>query len=278
MQKYDITLKEIFRTPASVAVTRLTGARVKRWIDPHFPQALNLEADLVGELENRGLVHFEIQSSNDVHMHQRMFRYCAAIFSRMARLPRQILLYVGQERLRMLARVAGPHFSYAHDMIDIRDFDGDKLLESRVLGDNVLAILARLRNRREALEEILRRIAASPHAERDKAHVQLLTLAGLRRIEKDIERETKRMPVSIDLMKNRVIGPRIRQAMAEGKAEGEAKGKAEGQRIIIRDLLEQRFGPLPASVERQLARLTPAKIAKVTARIFDAKSLTELLS
>ena len=284
MQRYDITLKEILRTPASVAVAQLCGARVKHWIDPHFPQALNMEADLVGELEGGGLVHFEIQSRNDILMPQRMFRYCAGLFWRRRMLPRQILLYVGRERLRMIGRVAGPHFSYAYDRIDIRDFDGEKLIDSPVMGDNVLAVLARLRNRREALHEILRRIAAKAPVEKDKAYTQLLTLAALRRLEAEVEKETKRMPVSLDLMKNRVIGPMIRRAVAEGAAKGKARGrvegktegKAEGQRMIIRDLLEQRFGPLPASVERKISRLTPPQIAKVTVRILDVKSLNEL--
>ncbi len=273
MQKYDIALKEILRTPDSVAATQLAGARVKRWLDPHLPQAVSPEADLVGETLAGGLVHLEIQSSNDRRMPERMLRYCSGLYWRTGRLPRQILVYVGNERLRMIDRVAGPHFEFAYQVIDIRELDGEKLIESPVLGDNVIAILTRLGKQPEALRAIVRRISKSKTAEQQKAHAQLLALSGLRCLEVDLEREAREMPITIDLMKNKVIGPRLRQAEAEGRAQGEATGRL----ALLRDLLRQRFGPLPAKYARKLSRLSPEQISALTAKLFDARSLDELL-
>jgi hypothetical protein len=277
MQKYDIALKEILRTPASVAATQLVGTRVRRWLDPHLPQAVSPEADLVGETVAGGLIHLEIQSSNDRRMPERMLRYCSGLYWRTGRLPRQILVYVGNERLRMVDRVAGPHFHFAYDMVDIRELDGEKLIESPALGDNVLAILTRLGKQPEALRAIVRRVAGSKTGEQQKAHAQLLALSGLRRLEVDLEKEAREMPITIDLMKNRVIGPRLRQARAEGEAEGRALGEAAGRLALVRDLLRQRFGPIPARSAKKLARLSPEQISDLTAKLFKARSLDELL-
>jgi hypothetical protein len=268
MQRFDIALKEILRTPASLAATQLAGSRIKRWLDPHQPKTKSPQADLVGETYGGSLVHLEIQSSNDPKMPRRMFEYCSGLFERTGKLPHQVLVYVGREPLRMVREVGGPDFSYRYTMFDIRELDGEKLIGSRVLGDNVIAILARLRNQREALHEILARILSQPQPEREKAQAQLMALAGLRRLEVNLEEEAERMPITIDLMENRVIGPKLRQQLAKGRAQGQAE--------VIRRLLTKRFGRLPAWAVKKIEALTPRKANQVAERLLDAASLEEL--
>lgn len=273
MQKYDIALKEILRTPASLAATQLAGSRIRRWLDPHQPHTQSLQADLVGETYRGGIVHFEIQSFNDGTMVERMFEYCSGLFRRHGQLPHQVLVYAGKERLRMAHEMVGPDFTYRFTILDIRDLDGDKLIESSVLGDNVIAVLARLRNQRDAVHEILRRIASRPRPEREKAQTQLLTLARLRQMEDavrrelevDLEKEARDVPITLDLMENRVIGPMLRKAQSEGRLE------------VIRHQLIKRFGPLPEWAEKKLGKLKPTRIRVLSEKLLDATSLEELL-
>ena len=75
----------------------------------------------------------------------RMAEYCLSVFRLFKRFPRQVLLYVGEAPLRMASELRGDDVSFRYRAIDIRELDGERLLESEGVGDNVIAILARLR-------------------------------------------------------------------------------------------------------------------------------------
>jgi hypothetical protein len=47
---------------------------------------------------------------------------------------------------------------------------------------------------------------------------------------------------------------------------------------LLRLQIEKRFGPLPSWAEQRLAQLPVAEIETIALRIFDAKSLEEMLS
>ena len=67
------------------------------------------------------------------------------------RFPRQVLLDVGEAPLRMASELRGDDVWFRYRAIDIRELDGERLLESEGVGDNVIAILARLRDHKDAL-------------------------------------------------------------------------------------------------------------------------------
>ena len=73
-----------------------------------------------------------------------MAEYLFGIGLRYRRLPRQVMLYLGQAPLRMKDRVEGPDVSVRFHLVDIRDLDGEQLLTSTHTADNVLALLTRL--------------------------------------------------------------------------------------------------------------------------------------
>ena len=79
--------------------------------------------------------------------------------------------------------LSGPDVSFRYRALDTRELDGDRLIESDKVGDSVIAILARLRNHKEAVHRILERIAVLAGHEREAALNRLLILAGLRRLE-----------------------------------------------------------------------------------------------
>jgi hypothetical protein len=84
---------------------------------------------------------------------------------------------------------------------------GERLLESEEVGDNVIAILTRLRDHRGAVRQIVERIAGLPASEREIALPRLSILAGLRRLAKTVEQEARKMPIHIDIPENEVLGP-----------------------------------------------------------------------
>jgi hypothetical protein len=80
-------------------------------------------------------------------------------------------------------RTPQPDLWFRYRAIDIRELDGDRLLEREEVDDNVIAILARLRDHKEAVRKIMERIASLAAVERETALRQLLILAGLRHLE-----------------------------------------------------------------------------------------------
>jgi hypothetical protein len=174
MHEYDVTLKMLLRGSARMAFQALTGGAVEKWLDVELPKVQNPRMDLLGVMVDGSLLHLELHSGNDAEMPERMAEYA-----------------LGAYRL----------FSY--ELRDMRDLDGDRLLESTDPGDNVLAVLARLRDSKAAVAEIVRRVAGLDATRREVATGQLMILAGLRGLEETVEEEIRKMPILNDIMEHK---------------------------------------------------------------------------
>jgi hypothetical protein len=190
-----------------------------------------------------------------------MAEYCLGVFRLFGRFPQQVLLYVGEEPLRMATELRGGGLSFHYEAVDIRSLDGDRLLESEEVGDNVIAILAHLRDHKEAARKIVARLAGLKPAKRATALEQLLILAGLRRLEETVEREARKMPIHIDILENKVLGREFKR----------------GEVTVLRRQIEKRFGTLPDWVEERLATASTSQLDQWTLRILDAANLEDLL-
>ena len=277
MHEYDITLKVLLRGSAAMAFQALTGGVVERWLDIELPKMQNPRMDLLGELADGTLLHLELQSGNDSAMALRMAEYALGVYRRFDQFPRQIVLYVGEPRLRMEPSLMGGRFSFRYELRDLRDLDGDGLLRSEEMGDNILAVLARLRDRKAAVTEIVRRIAGLDAVKRDAAVGQLIVLAGLRGLEETVEEEIRKMPILNDIMDHKVLGREYKRGRAEGIADGRQDGIQQGELRILRRLLEKRFGPIPEWVEGRLSGRSAEDLEAISIRLLEARSLEELL-
>ena len=136
-----------------------------------------------------------------------------------------------------------------------------------------LAGLARWLNRREGIQRILRRIADQESARRGKLLAQLLILAGLRKLDRVIEREVKQMPLLNDILEHEVLGREFKR----GKREGKQEGKLEGERDFLRRQICKRFGPLPSWAEEFIATRSLQQIEELADRVLEVSSLDNLL-
>ena len=159
LQEYDVTLKFLLQGAATLTMRELTGTAIVKWLDVELPKVQNLRLDLLGETITGELVHLELQSGNDAAMPLRMAEYCLGVFRLFGRFPRQIVLYVGEPELRMENELRDVDVQFRYRVIDMRSLDGELLLESEEVGDNVIAILAQLRDHKEAVRRIVERIA-----------------------------------------------------------------------------------------------------------------------
>ena len=276
VQDYDVALKLLLQGPASTTMRELAGTAVAKWLNVELPKVQNLRLDLLGETVDGGLIHVELQSSNDAAMPLRMAEYCLGVFRLYGRFPRQVVLYVGEAQLTMQEaqltmqkELRGADVLFQYRLIDIRTLNGDRLLESEDVGDNVIAILAGLRDHGSAVRKIVERIAGLAAAARETALAQLTILAGLRRLSKTVEQEARKMPIRINLLENEVLGPVIKKGLLEARQEGEL--------TILRRQIEERFGVLPGWASDKLAALAAFELEDLSERVLDAVSLEELL-
>ncbi len=281
MQAYDVALKLLLQQSARLTMRQLTGAVIEKWLDVELPKVQNPRADLLGETVDGTLVHLELQSRNETAMPLRMAEYCLGVYRLYEKFPLQVLLYVGEAPLRMHSELRGPNQWFQYRTVDIRDLDGDRLLESEEVGDNVIAILARLQDDKEAVRKIVGKIAGLAAGERGTALSQLLILAGLRHLEETVAQEVRKMPIFIDILENKVLGPEYKRGLQEGELigelKGERKGELKGERKVLRRLIQKRFGAIPDWAEERLAARSAPDLEELSLRVLDAQSIEDLL-
>jgi predicted transposase YdaD len=172
-----------------------------------------------------------------------------------------------------------PVFHYK--VVDIRDLDEKRLLESDGIEDNVLAILAKLGDEREAIRQIMERIAHLGKVEGRARLEQLSILAGLRRAGHLVEEEAHRMPVTESMLDHDLFGPIYKEGLdkglEKGREEGRQEGRQEGELILLRRQIAKRFGPLPAWLEDRLSRCSASELEALSDRVLDAQNLDDLV-
>jgi hypothetical protein len=99
-------------------------------------------ADLVLLLADGTILHIEFQSANDKDMPYREGIYCLLLGQKYRRRVRQVVLYLGQPKMRMEDRVDLGETKSAYRLMDIREMDARRLMASGRPGDLVLAMLA----------------------------------------------------------------------------------------------------------------------------------------
>ncbi len=254
------------------------------FLNVDLPDARSRRPDLLGEARDGTLFHVELQSTNDPRMAFRMLDYLVAIEREYGRIPRQLVLYVGRAPMKMENRIVAGGLSFEFRMVDIRSFDGEQLLESDSLDDNIVSILARQPDARRAVRRILEKIAASNPVRRAEALQELTILAGLRSLGEFVEEESRQMPILEDIMDHDLLGPLLRQGMAAGEIQGMekgletgiAKGRVEGERAFFQKLATRRFGTLPNWATERISQLGIGELEDLGVRLLDARSLEEL--
>lgn len=261
---YDVVMRDMFQHDRPTLLGGLTGGLAAvEFLNVELPKVLDHRADLVLRLSDDSIFHLEFQSYNDREMIFREAMYCIALARRYRKRIRQTVLYLGEARARMQTRRSLGKTIVEYDLVDIRDFDSQRLLESPNPSDQVLALLAGGGHRNA--QQIIDRLVALGGARRQRALAQLLILSGLRGMSRQIRMEVKRMGVMIDITKNEFLLDIRREGIAEGKAE------------LMREMLEARFGRLPRWAAARIAKASPQEFGLWAQRVVAARTLEEAI-
>jgi len=130
------------------------------------------------------------------------------------------------------------------------------------MGDNVVALLTRLRDQKDTVDEILGHLSNLDTDAREFYLRALLTVAGLRGLEEMIEEEARKMPLLNDILENRVLGREFQR----------------GELSLLRRLIEERFGPIPQWAADRLVERSAAELEELGVRVLKASTIEELFA
>lgn len=272
--KYDATLKKLFQHPPHRLLSQALGRHVvvSRILPTELITVGNLHPDVLFETEDGALIHTELQGYRQDDFAARNLLYYALVLRDYGRAPIQIVFWLGPGKVGVGEGLSHPPaLEYRYQVMDVREIDGDWLLETGDLDESIFAILCRLRDQREAVAEILRRISRQPMAQRREAVAELLILSGLRGLKALVKEEITRMPVSIDIHENEFL----EEIYQEGLEKGMEKAGDTAREILL-EVVEQRFGSLPAEARARIQTADLAMLRQLTRRLGSAASLDEL--
>ncbi|MBI1789650.1 MAG: DUF4351 domain-containing protein [Acidobacteria bacterium] len=282
---YDATLKGLFQALPEQLLALLVRSRIQELLQVEYPWVRMRRPDLVGRLETGRIYHLELQGEN-ADMRWRMLEYYFLLRIAYGEPPLQQVLYVGNAPLSIEPRIEEACLSFRYEVIDIRQFSAEALLNSHSIADNLLAILCRTSDARATVRGILERVAAQPEVVRRDWLANLLVLSKLRRLQELVSEESRSMPVTIDLSDIREFREAFAKVQtqgwekgkAQGLVEGKLEGKLEGEVALLRRLLERRFGSLPGWVIERLQSASTDTLEEWGVRVLNAQTLEEVLS
>ena len=277
---YDATLKKLFQQPPNRLLSHALGRDVvvTRILPTDLIRVENLHPDQLFETEDGALINAEMHGYGMEEFPVRNLLYAGLILRDYKRWPVQIVFWIGQSNVGIADRLSfPPGLAYRYQVIDLRQMDGEFLLKDGPVEEAIFAVLCKLRDHRETVAAIVRRIAAEPKERQPEAVAQLLILSGLRGLKAVVTEEVKRMPVSIDIHENEFLEEVYQEGRQEGRKEGRQEGVVASMRKVLLDQLEEKFGLVPAPARQRIETAEIAVLEVWTRRLVRAATIDEII-
>ena len=266
--RYDAVVKDLFQKDRPTLLGQLAdGAEVREFLNNEFAVVEERVADLLVLLSDGSILHLDFQSNNHRDMPFRVGIYGILAAQKYRKIVRQVVIYMGAERMRMQDHLDLGQIQIAYRLVDIREFEAGTLIESGNPGDLALAMLARGGVRR--MREIVRKANALPEVERQRVLTQMVILAGLRGVSEGLTMELKNMGVYVEIEKNVFLKELRDSALAQGKAEGMG--------FLLQSLLESKFGPLPKWAVNRVQNAAAAHVETWAPKVLKSDTLEEVI-
>ena len=267
-QPYDTALKAMFLRDGDGIIRRqLFGGKVSEVLPTEQPQVYNQRADLVVRTTAGRLHHVEFQATNEVVLPRRILRYYIYLEDTYGVHVTQTVLYMGREPMRLNDTYATPTLHFRFAIVNLRELDAEPLLASPDWVDNVLALIAKGSPER-ALDVLLPRIRALKGEEQELAAGALTLLSGILGMEAAVSAKLLEVGM-IDVMENKILGPAIRQGLAQGREQGRQE--------MLREQLLTKFGLLPEWASQRLQSASSEELSNWARRILTSTTLEDTL-
>jgi len=201
--KFDITLKEVLKGVEVPFCELFLGLKIKK-IEEENIELLKIEekkadyvAKIVDENDKEYILHIEFQTTNYPTMEFRMLRYFSELYVKYKLPIIQVVIYVGKNRLSMKNKIISNNLygkiNYEYTLIDIRDLDCKKFLESNNPDMLILSILCDIESYKkdELVRNILIKLEKLLNDENNfkNYYLKLDTLSELRNLNEILKKE-----------------------------------------------------------------------------------------
>src|SRR5205807_2290627 len=119
---------------------------------------------------------------------------------------------------------------------------------------------------------------------RNRALAQMALLSGLRRLPEQLKMELKNMSSLLEDNEivrewyERAIAKGLEQGLEKGLEKGRAEGLDEGKAVLLREMLEAKFGPLPSAVQLLIAKASTAEVEHWAKRMLKVDTMDAVFS
>lgn len=248
-----------------ILARKLCGGRIVEQLPTEMPQVWNRQADLLVRNEAGEVHHVEFQASNDPDFGFRMLEYWVLLRRQYGQAVIQSVFYIGWEPMRLQPRYEEHRTAHEFVIVNLRDYTAEELLASPDWGDNLWALGA-VGDPPVVLRAVIERLIRLPREAREPALAELAALSGILKLDELLEDRLKEFPMlDIDLKDNAVIRPLIE------------RGRREGQQQLLLELLQEKFGPLPAWVSARLREGSAEDLDRWAKRVLRSISLESTL-
>ncbi|MEM2877918.1 MAG: Rpn family recombination-promoting nuclease/putative transposase [Thermoproteota archaeon] len=273
MSSKDIALKDIFEEIPHRLSKILAPAPIKELLPTNFPST-ELRVDFLARLEDESVLHIEFQSFNDPNMPFRMLRYYLAILERYPSSPiKQLLVYVGNRKLRMKSRLRLRNLSFSYEILDIRQIDCRVLLESPDPMDRLLACLCKVEDEAYLIEKLIKTMESMNEEERKDYLLKALTLTELRpNLRIKLTEEVKHMPIVVRPEDVRLPKKKLRKdilyrlGLEEGEVIGIEKGLLRSAQDMLIAIIEGKLGYVPEEIANRIREIRDVEFLKSLAK------------
>ncbi len=265
MSSKDIALKDIFEEIPHRLSKILAPAPIKELLPTNFPST-ELRVDFLARLEDESILHIEFQSFNDPNMPFRMLRYYLAILERYPTSPvKQLLVYVGNRKLRMKSRLRLRNLTFSYEIIDIRQIDCKVLLESPDPMDRLLACLCKVEDEAYLIEKLIKTMESMNEEEGKDYLLKALTLTELRpNLRIRLTEEVRHMPIVVRPEDIRLPKRKLRKDILYrlGLEEGLIKS---AQDMVIA-IIEGKLGYVPEGIANRIREIKDVEFLRSLAK------------
>ncbi len=234
MSSKDIVLKDIFEEVPYRFSKLLSPAPIKELLPTNLPST-ELRVDFLAKLEDESILHMEFQSFNDPTMPWRMLRYYTAIAEKyQTHNIKQLVVYVGNEKLRMRSSLKIKNLVFKYEILDIRQIDCKILLESQDPVDRIMACLCKVEDEGYLIEKLVETLEGMEEEQRKDYIMKLLTLTELRpKLRIRLSEEVRHMPIVVRPEDIKLPKRKLRKDILYrlGLEEGKQIGLEEGKQI-----------------------------------------------
>ncbi len=212
------------------------------FIDKELQRVEKREADIVANIDDKYILHIEIQNTYDKDMPKRMLRYYLDIQEATKdKLPiHQYCIYIGKGKNYIKDKITLENLNYQYTLIDTRDIDCEYLLNEPTPEAKVLAILCNFKqkNPKEVIKYILDELQRLIKSEQEFRNFLMILeiLSTNRDLQESVKEEGMLRTMTYEDLPSYSAG--MEKGIEKGRLEGKLEGQMEEKRAIARSLLE----------------------------------------